>query len=265
MNYITKKFPKSRLATLDIGKIGRRKHHVTGLLEVDVTHARTEIRRQIRCGRSISFYSWIVKEIGMSIAGHRHIQSINGRNRTQFIFDDVDISVPVERTVDGQKVPLITLVRQVNQKSIDEIHRELQGSGPQPVFDEKDYVQSEHKYKKYNQLFFNLPQWLRMIAWRWILRNPFEVKGSIGTAIITNIGMSGDNPGWIIPKAIHNLCFGIGTICRKPRVCGNEIKIRTVLHLTVLFDHDAVDGVPAAMFTSELVKNLESARTLESG
>lgn len=37
-------FPLSRIATFDVGVIGTRKHQVVGLLEADVTHARSRLR-----------------------------------------------------------------------------------------------------------------------------------------------------------------------------------------------------------------------------
>jgi hypothetical protein len=33
------KFPKSRIATIDICDVGQQKHHVTALIEIDVTEA----------------------------------------------------------------------------------------------------------------------------------------------------------------------------------------------------------------------------------
>jgi pyruvate/2-oxoglutarate dehydrogenase complex dihydrolipoamide acyltransferase (E2) component len=33
--------------------------------------------------------------------------------------------------------------------------------------------------------------------------------------------------------------------------------VRDILHLTVLFDHDAVDGAPAMRFVSRLVDRLQ--------
>jgi pyruvate/2-oxoglutarate dehydrogenase complex dihydrolipoamide acyltransferase (E2) component len=62
---------------------------------------------------------------------------------------------------------------------------------------------------------------------------------------------------WIIFKAMHNLCFALGSIVKKPRVIEHEIRIRDVLHLTILFDHDVVDGIPAARFAARFVKRVE--------
>lgn len=39
---------------------------------------------------------------------------------------------------------------------------------------------------------------------------------------------------------------------KKARVIKGNIAIREVLHVTLLFDHDIVDGAPAARFTDRL-------------
>lgn len=252
-------YPKSRVATFDVGKIGRNKHHITGLLEIDVTLARTKIREKLRAGEKVGLIPWLVKVIGKTIAENSYIHAINHKKRSQIVFEDIDISLPIEKRVNGSKVPLATIIRQVNRKSITEIYNELEQAKSINVETEKEYVLSARKNNFITALFFNLPQFIRLLIWKHILKNPFRVKENMGTAVITNIGMSGSTPGWIIPKSLHNLCFGLGTIVKKPWVVKNEIAIREILHLTVTFDHDAVDGAPAAIFTNRLVRNMEKA------
>lgn len=118
---------------------------------------------------------------------------------------------------------------------------------------------SKGKWKRLQKLKNALPQFFRLIIWKFILINPFNKKKNMGTVIVTNIGMSGKFPGWIIPKSIHNLCFGVGTIIQKPWISNNAIAIRDIMQLTILFDHNTVDGSPAARFTDALVRNIESA------
>jgi pyruvate/2-oxoglutarate dehydrogenase complex dihydrolipoamide acyltransferase (E2) component len=252
-------FPKSRVATFDVGKIGRKKHHIIALLEIDVTVAKAKIKEQLKSGREIGFTAWLLKVIATTIATHKYIHSINYKGRKQIIFNDIDISIPIEKEVDGIKVPLATVIREVNKKSIDEINSEIQQAKSQKINSEKDYVLNNEGEKNGNQIFFNLPQFIRLIIWKLILRNPFTKKKNMGTVIVTNIGMFGKFPGWIIPKSIHNLCFGVGTIMKKPWISDNMIAIRDIMHLTILFDHDAVDGSPAAKFTDALVRNIENA------
>jgi len=44
LKYTTQTFPKSRIATIDISKIGKKKHHITALIEIDVTASRVKLR-----------------------------------------------------------------------------------------------------------------------------------------------------------------------------------------------------------------------------
>ncbi len=262
MDYVINRYPKSRVATFDVGKLGNQKHRIIGLVEADVTLAKEKISQRLKSGHSISFTSWIIKVIGVTIAENNFIQAINQRNRKQIVFKDVDISIPIERKVDNTKVPLVTVIRNVNRKSTEEINKEIQQFKNQKVNSEKDYVLGKKENGILNKIFFNLPQWIRIMIWKFILKNPFAIRKNMGTVMVTNIGLSGNIAGWILPRSIHNLCFGVGSINKKPWVYNNKIEIRQVLHLTVLFDHDVVDGSPAARFTVKLINNIEKALEL---
>lgn len=54
----------------------------------------------------------------------------------------------------------------------------------------------------------------------------------------------------------------MGGISQKPGVHEGEIAIRDYLDLTVSFDHDVVDGAPAARFTQTFRTLLEDAHGL---
>jgi hypothetical protein len=41
------------------------------------------------------------------------------------LFDDVDIMIIVEKTIDGEAFPLPYMLRQANQKSVQQIHNEI--------------------------------------------------------------------------------------------------------------------------------------------
>jgi hypothetical protein len=68
--------PKSRLATLNVGKLSRNKHYVFGLLEVDVALARRAARALRTLGTAVSFSAWMIKAIGNSIARNRNAHSV---------------------------------------------------------------------------------------------------------------------------------------------------------------------------------------------
>ena len=47
-------------------------------------------------------------------------------------------------------------------------------------------------------------------------------------------------------------------IAWKPAVVEGRIEPREILHLTVVFNHDVIDGAPATRFTRRLVELIES-------
>jgi pyruvate/2-oxoglutarate dehydrogenase complex dihydrolipoamide acyltransferase (E2) component len=61
---------------------------------------------------------------------------------------------------------------------------------------------------------------------------------------------------------MHPLCLAFGSLNQQPAVYKGEIQKRELLHLTVLTDHDAIDGEPAARFVEDLVKKLEKGSGL---
>ena len=56
----------------------------------------------------------------------------------------------------------------------------------------------------------------------------------------------------------HPVGLVVGSIAWKPAVVEGRIEPREILNLTVMFDHDIVDGGPAARFVRRLVEMIES-------
>ncbi len=254
-------FPLSRLATSDVGVIGRRKHHIMGLLEIDVTAARTRLRALRREGRPVSFTVWLVKTIAAAIAEMPEVHGIL-RGRRRVVFEGVDLSVMVERVVDGNPVPLPVVLRGCERLTLQEIESMVTAAQAQSVEGPRDYELGRRRSRLVMSAYYRLPQALRVRIMKWIVKNPFRRKAAMGTAIVTSVAAGTRFPGWMIPKSMHNLAFGVGAVVRKPRVVAEEVVPRDVLHLTVLLDHDVVDGAPAARFVSRLVRKLESAEGL---
>jgi pyruvate/2-oxoglutarate dehydrogenase complex dihydrolipoamide acyltransferase (E2) component len=61
-----------------------------------------------------------------------------------------------------------------------------------------------------------------------------------------------------MPYSIHPLCLALGSLNEQPAVHRGEITKRWILHLTVLVDHDVIDGAPAARFIDDLVRKIEN-------
>ena len=71
--------------------------------------------------------------------------------------------------------------------------------------------------------------------------------------MVTNV------PGYIIPysggpKAVS---FALGPVVKKPVVRNDAVVIREIINITSIFNHDSVDGAPAARFINLLRKYIE--------
>ena len=62
---------------------------------------------------------------------------------------------------------------------------------------------------------------------------------------------------------MHTLGLTVGGIAAKPGVHEGEIAIREYLDLSIAFDHDVVDGAPAARFGNALAEMIASAAVLK--
>ena len=75
---------------------------------------------------------------------------------------------------------------------------------------------------------------------------PGELQG--GTFTITNLGNFGIDAFTPIINPPESAILGVGRILKKPVVHNDEIVIRSMLTLSLTFDHRVIDGAPAAQF-----------------
>ena len=91
---------------------------------------------------------------------------------------------------------------------------------------------------------------------------PVSMAGTIG---ITAVGMFGKgHSGWGFEVTRHSLALVVGSTIWKPSIFEGRVEPREILNLTVIFDHDVVDGAPAARFTKRLVELIESGYELDT-
>jgi len=261
--YSIKKFPASRLFTMDAGRIGLRKHYIKALLEIDVTDARKKIKRmRAGSGGKISFTSWLLFCIGRAVSEHRGAHALRKGRRGLVIFDDVDVSLLVEKEVEGVRVPLPMVLRRINEKGIGEIFTEIENAKGKKIESAGDYVLEKDRRGEPIGLFSLLPQFIRLMIWRMLLSSPHRVKRMMGTVIVTSVGMMGKADGWFIPYSIHPLCIALGPIVKRPGMRKNGDGVREYLKMTALIDHDVIDGAPALRFASRLVELMEAGHGL---
>ncbi len=256
-NYKIHRFPASRIASIDVCEIGKQKHHVTGLVEFDVTESRKKIREYNKTHiNKISFNAWLISVIGCTIKKYETSSSyLIGKNR-QMIFDDINISIVVEKDINGIKVPIPLIIEKANEVSIDSIAKQI-SEAKNIAFTDKEIV-LQRKTHKLEKIYYSLPKFLRRYFWRFLLKHPKLAFKKMGNVAFTSIGMMGKVNGWFIPISVHPICFGISSIIKKPTVMNDRIEIREILKMSILIDHDVIDGAPMARCISELSKNVEN-------
>jgi pyruvate/2-oxoglutarate dehydrogenase complex dihydrolipoamide acyltransferase (E2) component len=255
--YNFQKIPRSRIATFDTFSISILKHHVSSILEFDVTESRKKLQQLRRSGVNASFNAWLIKIISLVVEQHKEAAAYLYNKKKLIIFNDVNVSILIEKNVEGKKVPIPLLIEKANKKSIVEINKEIENAKNQ-VLSGKDIVLNK-KATRSEKIYYILPGFFRRTVWKIMLNNPQFAYKRMGNVVITSVGMMGRINGWFIQKSIHPLSFGVGSILKKPTVFENQIQIREILNMTILFDHDVIDGAPMVKFLNDLTKSIENA------
>jgi pyruvate/2-oxoglutarate dehydrogenase complex dihydrolipoamide acyltransferase (E2) component len=243
-------FPKIRRLMVDGGRLGRQKHTIHGLVEVDVTDARAFIRdHKARTGESLSFTAFVMACLGRAIDMNKHMHAYRNWRNQLILFDAVDVNTMFEVEVNGHKIIRPHIIRSVNKKRFRDIHEEIRA------------FQVEHEGSqeaRFIQWFVLLPGFIRRLFLGILFKNPHWLKDMNGTVSLTSVGMFGSGIGWGIPVTNHTLQVTLGGIAEKPGVVAGRIEMREYLSVTVSFDHDIVDGAPAARFIQRLKDLIES-------
>lgn len=265
-SFETRDFPSFRNPTLDTLNWGRRRHHVPILVEIDVTDARSTIHAiKVKTGQGISFTGWIVKCLAQAVSEHKYVHALRNGKRQLVIFDDVDVSIVIERAIAGEKLPMPCIIRKANQKTLAQIHTEIRAAQTSPI--ESGTVRLGSTQTAWlMQIFMLLPQFLRnLLFWQPLFRDPFRIKQMMGTVSVTAVGMfGGSGMSWGIPIGIHPLLIAVGGIAKRPGVIDERIAIREYVGMTVMFDHDVTDGAPVARFMKRLQELMTSGYGLET-
>ncbi len=259
-NFKIKKFPKSRIATNDVCAIGVHKHHIAALIEVDVSESREKLKQLKSKGIELSFTAWLIKVISRSITEFENVAAYLHGKRKVIIFNDINVSLAVEKDLNGQKIPLPVIIEKVNERSIESINKQINEAKDQNLTDKDIVLRS--RSNRMERFYYILPGFLRRLFWRFLLKRPHFANSKMGNVAITSIGMIGQADGWFIPISVHPICFGIGRISKKPVVINDKIEIREMLKITVLLDHDVVDGGQMARFISDLSCRIEKGEEL---
>jgi pyruvate/2-oxoglutarate dehydrogenase complex dihydrolipoamide acyltransferase (E2) component len=205
-------------------------------------------------GTRLSFTAFLVASLARAIGANPTVQAYRDWRRRLVIFHDVDVVTMIEPKPGAVAIPHI--LRSANRRTVQQLSDEIRGIQSSPG-------QSE-QHGGLVALAPRVPRFVRLLFFWIVKKNPHWFKQLQGTVVLTSVGMFGRGGGWGIGfLPTHTLGLTVGGIAQKPGVHEGQIEIREYLNLTVSFDHDIVDGAPAARFMRTLVELIEGATLLE--
>jgi pyruvate/2-oxoglutarate dehydrogenase complex dihydrolipoamide acyltransferase (E2) component len=229
-------------------------HNTYALLELDVTGLRAALRAARREGRGGSLFAFFIKAIALCLRAHPDFNSMVDLRRTTS-FDEVDVSVPIEVASEGGVYNRQLVIRDADRRSLAEIDREIEAA--RRLDDgSKSYLPSP----ALRRLVAILPAFAVRAVFRAMMRDHRRVKALSGTVFVTSVTMFSGATGFVLPyiggpKASS---FAIGSVIEKPVVVRGAIEVREIVNITAAFNHDLIDGAPAARFVDELRRLVEA-------
>jgi hypothetical protein len=252
----------ARRVMINLLNFAEPKHCMYGLLEVDVTVARQFIEEHKSCtGETLSFTGFLTLCLAQAVEEDKAVQAyLKGREQL-VLFDDVDVGLMVERKIGEKSDVMGHVIRGANRKTYREIHEEIRSVQSEPVPPGRGMP---GWFRSVILLPWPLSRLFRALLGMVTRYDPVIVTSMAGTVGITAVGMFGEgHSGWGIFPTPQVLGLVAGSIAWKPAIVDGRIEPREILHLTVMFDHDVIDGAPAARFTRRLVELIECGYGLD--
>lgn len=235
--------------------IGHKQHNIHALFEVDISAARRLMKEhKAHTGESLSLTAYTIACLGKAVAEHPHLNAFR-KGRKLILLDNVTIGTLFEREFNGVRVPENVGIRAAQAKSYRQIHSEIravQEQDPAPFG-----AASGSAWVRF------IPRFLLKAFVRLASRNLAMIE-RYGVVAVTAVGMFGSGSMSLIP-VVGGATVGItvGGIESKPALLDGQLTSREYLHLTATFNHDIVDGAPAARFIKRFSEILEDGALLQ--
>jgi len=221
--------------------------------EVDITAARQLMaEHRSRTGEVLSLTAYVVTCMARALADFPELNAFR-TGRRLIVLEDVTVSVAFEREVNGESVPEPIAIQAVNRKSYREVHDELRAAQTRTAEPIGSAMGTA---------------WTRLIPaflLRTVTRLAYRDVGvwmQYGVVGVTSVGMFGSGPMWLVPLASSTITVSVGSIAKRATFVDGAVQEREHLCLTLTFDHEVVDGAPAARLTSRFAEILSSGHEL---
>jgi len=233
--------------------IGRERNNIHATTEVDITEPRRVIAEHLqRTDERLSLTAFVITCLSRAVAENPFLNSFR-KGRKLVLLDDVTISVLVERNLSGEAVPEPFGIKAAQSKTYRQIHDEI-GSAQNHVNDRLGGLSGM-------QWFSLIPGFLLRTFIRLASRS-IRMMNRFGAIGVTAVGMFGNDAIWFIPLSGATLTVTVGGIVKRAIGSSIPLEMREHLCLTLTFNHDIIDGAPAARFTETFAELLKSGELL---
>ena len=247
--YTSTHLSSNRRAVIASASVTREKNAIHGFTEIDIAEARSLIREhRDKTGERLSFTAYIVACLAKVLRQYPQFNAFIRGNRL-IVLDDITISVLVEREIKGEKVPEPVGIREAQNKTYRQIHSEIREA-----------------QKQTGDVLGGLSgmTWFRFIP-RFLLKafvriadKSIRMGMAYGKIGVTAVGMYSKDPIWFIPHGTPTVLLSVGSIVQRVVEVDGSFVSREHLCLTASFDHDIIDGAPAARFMGQLIEDIKS-------
>lgn len=194
---------------------------VSMFAEVDVTECerrRAALQASLENGPKITLTAYVMRALALTLREHPRVNALLKDNQIELI-DDINLALAVSLP-DGLLAPVI---RNADTKAVVELAKE---SAELAAAARSSTLAPRHLQR--------------------------------GTFTLTNLGMTGIDGFAPIINAPQVAILGVSRTIEKAVVRDGKIVIAPMMGMTLVFDHRALDGYPAAVFLTDLKKRLAS-------
>lgn len=216
-----------------------KKNAIHSLTETDVSLPRQQIREHFRrSGEKISFTAYLVKSLAEILKEFPEFNSFISWGRFVML-KEITISVLVEKEYGGKRIPEPLAIRDAGNQSLYQIHQEIR----------KAQVMSEGKMGQLNKA-----TWIRYIP-SFLLKTFVRLADQhigmakkYGKVAVSAVGMYSKSATWFIPHGTATVLLTVGSLHKMDNSTSGDNTSEESLCMTASFDHEVIDGAPAARF-----------------
>jgi len=251
--YHTEPLGRDRRIVAAASAVNREHNAIHLLTEVDITEPRRLISRHFdRTGERLSLTGYITTCLARTLEAFPQFNAFRKGSRL-IVLHGVAIGVLVEREVDGRRIPEPLTIQAADRKTCRQVNEEIRTAQRRP---------GRHLGTAPGSEWIRLvPGVLLRTAIRLASRS-VKMKQRYGVVAVTAVGMFGRGPMWPVPLTSATVTVAVGAIGSRPLLIEGALREREHLALTVSFNHDIVDGAPAARFVSRFTEILSSGDVL---